>query len=249
MDAELQDQTNQIYLQTLFRKDFSLSIGAEHKRLEIKTETLTTNIQSNEFVFERTDYLSVFGGLKLDTYDNKYFPKKGVYFNGDFHNYFYASSFNTDFRNFSIAKADMGYAFSASNKLAFNLQTGGGFKLGDKSTRTLDFALGGFGNNLINNFVPFLGYDFISLTGNSYVKAFFSADYEIFRKQHIILEGNWANIDDDIFETGEWFTLPDYRGYAIGYGIDTYIGPIQIKYSYSPEQKQSKWFFNVGFWF
>ncbi len=249
VDAELQDQTNQMYVQTLFRKDFSLSIGAEHKRLEIKTETLATNIQSNEFVFEKTNYLSVFGGLKLDTYDNKYFPKKGVYFSGDFHNYFYASSFNTDFKNFSIAKADMGYAFSASNKLAFNLQTSGGFKLGDKSTRTLDFALGGFGNNLINNFIPFLGYDFISLTGNSYVKAYFSADYEIFRKQHIILEGNWANIDDDIFETGEWFTLPDYRGYAIGYGIDTYIGPIQIKYSYSPEQKQSNWFFNVGFWF
>lgn len=249
VDAELQDQTNQFYLQTLFRKDFSLSIGTEHKRLEIITETFSANNLSNDFVFEKTDYLSIFGGLKLDTYDNKYFPKKGVYFNGDFHNYLYASSFNTDFKNFSIAKADMGYAFSLSNKLAFNLQTSGGFKLGDKTTRTLDFALGGFGNNLINNFIPFLGYDFISLTGNSYVKAYFSADYEIFRKQHIILEGNWANIDDDIFETGEWFTLPDYRGYALGYGIDTFIGPIQVKYSYSPEEKQSNWFFNLGFWF
>lgn len=249
VDAELQDQTNQMYVQTLFRKDFSVSLGAEHKRLEIITETLVTNNQSNEYVFEKTDYLSVFGGFKLDSYDNKYFPKKGVYFNGDFHNYLYASNFNADFKNFSIARAEMGYAFSVSNKLAFNLQSSGGFKLGDKTTRTLDFALGGFGNNLINNFIPFLGYDFISLTGNSYVKASFSADYEIFRKQHIILEGNWANIDDDIFETGEWFTLPDYRGYALGYGVDTFIGPIQIKYSYSPEQKQSNWFFNVGFWF
>ena len=41
----------------------------------------------------------------------------------------------------------------------------------DKSTKTLDFALGGYGNNLINNFIPFIGHDFISLTGNSYVKA------------------------------------------------------------------------------
>ena len=48
----------------------------------------------------------------------------------------------------------MGYAFSASDKLAFNLRTEGGFKVGDKSTQTLDFALGGYGNYLINNFIP-----------------------------------------------------------------------------------------------
>ena len=247
--AKLKDQTNQFYLQTLFRRDFSLSAGAEHKRLTINSETIEGANQNDEFLFENTDYLSLFGGLKLDTYDNKYFPKRGVYFSGDLHTYLYASRFNEDFENFSIAKADMGYAFSVSNKLAFNLQTHGGFKLGDKSTQALDFALGGYGNNLINNFVPFLGYDFISLTGNSYVKASFSADYEVFKNHHITLEGNWANIDDDIFDSGEWFTLPDYRGYALGYAIDSFVGPIQTKYSYSPEQKQSTWYFNIGFWF
>lgn len=248
INAILHDQTNQFYLQTLFRKDFALSIGAEHKRLEIKSETIA-NTNQDEFIFENTDYFSVFGGLTLDTYDNKYFPKKGVYFNGDLHMYLFASHFNEDFESFSIAKADMGYAFSISPKISFNLQTAGGFKFGDKSTTTLDFALGGYGNNLINNFIPFYGYDFIALTGNSFVKASMSMGYEVFRKHHITLEGNWANVEDDIFETGEWFTLPDYRGYALGYAIDSFFGPIQIKYSYSPEQKDSVWYFNVGFWF
>jgi NTE family protein len=249
IDAEVQDQTNQFYLQTLFRKDFALSMGAEHKRLEIKSETISSTIPNDEFIFENTDYVSVFGNLKLDTYDNKYFPNKGVYFNGDFHMYLYASRFNESFENFSIAKADMGYAFSVSDKLAFNFQTSGGFKLGDKSTQTLDFALGGYGNNLINNFIPFIGYDFISLTGNSFVKATAIADYKIFKKHHVTIEANWANIEDDIFESGEWFTLPDYRGYGLGYAVETLVGPIQVKYSYSPEQKQSVWFFNLGFWF
>lgn len=249
IDAELQDQTNQFYLQTLFRKDFSLSLGAEHKRLEVKSETILTANPNDEFIFENTDYFSVFGNLKLDTYDNKYFPKRGVYFNGDFHMYLYASRFNQTFENFSIAKADIGYAFSMSDRLAINLQTSGGFKLGDKSTQTLDFALGGYGNNLINNFIPFIGYDFISLTGNSFVKASAIADYEVFKKHHLTIEANWANIDDDIFESGEWFTLPDYRGYGLGYAVETFVGPIQVKYTYSPEQKQGIWFFNLGFWF
>ncbi|WP_248724786.1 patatin-like phospholipase family protein [Seonamhaeicola sp. ML3] len=249
IDVELQDQTNQFYLQTLFRKDFSLSLGAEHKRLEISSETLAVGDEDDEFIFENTDYVSLFSTLQLDTYDNKYFPKKGLFFNGDLHYYFYASHFNEGFDAFAIAKADLGYAFSISDNLALNLQTSGGFKLGDKSTQTLDFALGGYGNNLINNFVPFLGYDFISLTGNSYVKAYAGLDYEIFNKHHVTLEGNWANIEDNIFDTGEWFTLPTYRGYALGYAIDTFLGPIQVKYSYSPERNKSIWFFNLGYWF
>ena len=74
-------------------------------------------------------------------------------------------------------------------------------------------------------------------------------DYQPYKKHHITLEGNWANIEDNIFGTGEWFRLPNYRGYALGYGIETLVGPIQVKYSYSPEENQSYWFFNIGFWF
>ena len=249
IDVKLRDQTNQFYLQTLFRRDFALSAGVEHKRLEINSETIIGNNPDEDFLFEKTDYISLFGNLKFDSYDDKYFPKKGVYFNGDLNIYLTASSFVADFKEFSIAKADIGYAFSVSDKWAFNFRTSGGFKFGDKSNRTLDFALGGYGNNLINNFIPFLGYDFISLTGNSYVKASAIADFEAFKNHHITFEGNWANVDNDIFDSGEWFTLPDYRGYALGYAIETFLGPIQAKYSYSPEQGEGSWFFNIGFWF
>ncbi len=250
VDAELQDQTNQLYVQTLFRKDFALSLGAEHKRFEVKSPTILSEDPDEEFLFENTDYFSVFGNLKLDTYDNKYFPKRGFYFNGDVHWYLHASRFNEDFKQFSIARADIGYAFSLSDKLAFNVQTQGGFKLGDKSTQSLDFALGGYGTNLINNFIPFAGYDFISLTANSYVKLALNANYEIFKNHHLTLEGNWANVEDNLFENGNWISLPPaYEGYGVGYAIDTFIGPVQGKYSYSPEQKEGIWFFSVGFWF
>jgi len=249
LDVELRDQTNQFYLQTLFRKDFALSLGAEHKRLSIESETITLNDETNEFQFENTDYFSVFGTLRLDTYDDKYYPTSGIYFNGDFHTYLLASNFNTDFDEFSIAKADMGYAFRLSDKFSVNLMTSGGFSVGGNGTEALGFALGGYGNNFINNFIPFLGYDFISLTGDSFVKAYGALDYEIFKKNHLTFEANWANIDNNIFETGEWFTLPDYRGYALGYGIETFLGPIQAKYSFSPEQDEGVWYFSLGFWF
>lgn len=249
VDVKLQDFTNQIYLQTLFRKDFSLRLGGEHKRLKITSETLFSDNQEDDFTFENTDYISLFGKLKYDSYSHPFFPKRGFYFNGDFHWYVGASDFNADFRPFSIAKADIGYAFSFSQKLAFKTETSGGFKIGDNSTNTLAFALGGYANNFINNFYSFYGYDFIDITGDSFVKACFTLDYEWLNKHHILLAANYANVEDRLFDTGNWLTSPDYSGYALGYSLETFLGPLEARYTYSPETGEDYWFFNLGFWF
>ncbi|WP_417619455.1 patatin-like phospholipase family protein [Oceanihabitans sediminis] len=248
LDAKLTDFTNQFYLQTLFRKDFSLTLGAEHKHLKINTKTILTNTNKDKTTFDNSDYLSLYGKLKFDTYDNKYFPKDGMYFDGDFHLYFYSSDYNNNFEQFSLAKATIGYTKSFG-KFTTNITTQGGFKVGDTGVRYLDFVLGGYGNDFINNFKSFYGYDFMSITGNSFVKGTITLDYEIFKKNHINFAANYANVEDNIFETGEWLTAPDYSGYAVGYSLDTFIGPIEAKYSWSPEAKDGNWFFNVGFWF
>ncbi len=248
VEIELNDHTNQLYFQTLFAKEYALKLGFEHKHLKITTETLST-VNNTEFTFENTDYYSLFGGLKIDTYDNPHFPNRGVFFDGRFHWYLSANGFNDAFESFSIAKANMGYAFSLSDRLSFNLQTSGGFQLGDRSTNFLNFALGGYGENFINNFDSFYGYDYVSLVGNSFVKADFTIDYELFKKHHVLFSGNFANINNNIFDDGEWLTSPDYTGYAIGYSLETFLGPIEGKYTWSPETNDSYWFFNVGFWF
>tara|TARA_R110002049_G_scaffold37208_1_gene117524 strand:- start:82853 stop:84994 length:2142 start_codon:yes stop_codon:yes gene_type:complete len=243
------DFTNQIYLQTLFRKDFYLTMGAEHKRLKLTSQTITNDNNQDETVFEKSNYFSLFGKLKLDTYDNKYFPKKGFLFDGDFHMYLYSSDFNNNFLNFSIAKATMGYSFGFLNVLSLNMESQGGFRIGEDANPYLNFGLGGYGNRFINNYVPFLGYDFIALSGDSFIKGTLTLDAEIFKKHHINFAANYANVADNLFTNSEWFLNPDYSGYALGYSIETFLGPIEAKYTWSPETKRSIWFFNVGFWF
>jgi len=251
LDIQLEDLTNQFYLQTLFRKDFSLLLGAEHKRLKITSETIVNNPNPNadKTTFENSDFFSLFGKLKFDTYSNKYFPKNGFLFDSDFHLYLSSSDFNNNFAQFSFAKANIGYAFSLSDKFSVIIGSEGGFRIGDHSNQSLSFALGGYGNNLINNFISFYGYDHISIIGDSFVKGLINLDYEFVKNHHFNLSANYANVADNIFTDGEWITIPDYSGYALGYGFDTIIGPIEAKYTWSPETSQSKWFFNIGFWF
>ena len=143
----------------------------------------------------------------------------------------------------------MGAAFPLLNNLSLNLETEGGFKLGTSNVSSFDFVLGGYGNNFINNFIPFFGYDFLSLPGNSYVKAYGRLDLEIAPKNHVMFVANISNVEDDLFRTGEWFTWPDYTGYAVGYGFESFLGPLQVYYSWTPDLNDGIFYFSLGYWF
>jgi len=251
IEIKYQDITNQFYIETLFGQIFSFGLGLEHKYLKISSQTIRNEPGNNlsSTVFDKSNYYSSFGYLKLDSFDNKYFPSKGVYFDGDFHLYLFSSDYNQTFSEFSIAKGEIGYAFTPINKFTTRIFSETGFRIGEDNPNILDFFLGGYGNNFINNFVPFYGYDFITISGDSYIKALIELDYEIFRKNHIIASANFANVENQLYSSGNWLSSPDYTGYALGYSLETLIGPVELKYSYSPEIKKNQWFFSLGFWF
>ncbi|MHA7829681.1 MAG: patatin-like phospholipase family protein [Flagellimonas sp.] len=256
INLDVTDLTNQIYLQTVLKEEFAFTVGAEHKYLNYSTRTLNqldaeidVSDSNQRTTFENSNYFSAFSQIKLDTYDDKYFPTKGLFFDGDIHLYAFSSDFNDNFAQFAIAKAKFGGVFSPLHNLSVNLGTEGGFKLGTSPVASFDFVLGGFGNDFVNNFTPFFGYDFLSLIGNSYVKGIGSLDYRFAPKHHLIFTANYANVEDDLFRTGDWFEEPNFSGYGLGYGFESFLGPIQIYYSWSPEISESNVFFSIGYWF
>lgn len=245
INVDFSDFTNQIYLQTVFIQKFLVAGGLEYKHLKLKSETLNTG----DPVIENSDYLSAFGYLKFDSFDNKYFPKSGWYFNGDVQAFFYSTDYTNTYNNFSILKAEAGIAQKLFNRTTLNIQTDGGLTIGEQTVPFFNFVFGGYGFYPLNNFKPFYGYDFLSFAGNSYVKALFQLDYEIFKKNHVNFSANFANAGDKIFESDEWLTKPSYTGYGFGYGLESIFGPIEIKHSWSPETKDHHTWFSVGFWF
>lgn len=249
IELEYSDLTNQIYVETLFRRSFLLGAGVEHKKLRYLSKTIGLDQDNNpRTLFENTNYFSTYGYLVYDTYDNSFFPKEGVFFSGDFHLYLFGVGLNENFESFSIAKAKVGYAKSWG-KFTTQVTTEGGFKIGNSDVRSFDFFMGGFGFKEIGNIVPFYGYEALSLRGNTYLKSTLTFDYEIFRKNHINLGANISNIGDNLFENGGWIDGLDYSGIALGYGLETFLGPIQLKYAYSPERDASEWYVSAGFKF
>jgi NTE family protein len=245
INIDFLDLTNQLYLQSIFAQKFLIGAGLEHKYLNIKSETLATTNP----ILDRSNYESVFAYMKYDSFDNQYFPTKGWYISSDIHNYLFSSNYTGKFNPFSIAKADIGVAVKIFKKTTFKFQTEAGFSIGDESVPFFDFVLGGYGFVSINNFRPFYGYDFLSLAGNSYLKSSATIDYEIFKKNHLNFTANYANIGNNYFDSLIWISLPKYSGYALGYGMETVIGPLEIKYTWSPETNKGYTWFSIGFWF
>jgi NTE family protein len=245
INVDFSDLTNQVYFQSIFVQKFLIGGGLEHKHLKIKSETLA-NVDR---IIDRSNYFSIFSYVKYDSFDKKYFPKRGLFFAGDIQSYLLSSNHTNTFEPFSIAKADFSVVATLFKNATVKFETDAGFSFGPDSVPFFNFILGGYGYNPINNFKYFYGYDFLSLTGNSYIKSGATLDYEIFKNNHLNFSANFANLGNRIFETIDWISIPEYSGYAVGYGLETAIGPIEMKYSWSPEQPKGFTWFSIGFLF
>jgi len=243
INVDYLDLSTRAYLQKGIAQRFLFGAGVELKYLHISSKTITTPI------IDKSSYWSGFGYVKYDSFDNKYFPKKGWSFSSDFQSYLFASDYHNDFKPFSVLQAQFSKAFSVSNSFTFKFQGDAGLPIGNDGIPFFNFVLGGYGYNSINNFKPFFGYDFVSVAANSFIKASGTIDYVFLKKNHLNFSANFANLEQNLFKTKEWISLPKYSGYAFGYGLETRIGPIEVKYSWSPESTKGYTWFSVGFWF
>ncbi len=250
------DFSNSAHVQTTFDRSYVFGLGMTHKNMYVASEMLETPTQSTA-VFDDSNYIIATSYIKLDTYDKKYFPTKGFYTDLSFQWYMWSdrneslhnfTSTSQEFSQFSQAKGIMGFATSLSENLTFQYSSEAGFTLGKEPSQVFDFHLGGNNQNYINTFVSFYGYEIGALTEQTFLKSTFAFQYQFLDNHYAILTANYARVDDNVLKGVRLFD--DIKsGYALGYSFDTFMGPIELKRTWSPETNQSYWLFNVGFWF
>jgi len=253
INLNYEDFTNQVYLQTVFGRKFAIGAGGEFKRIKVYSETISGFDNNGEpangrLYFDKSNYLNLIAYLKIDTYDKKYFQKEGALLDVDFRWYLGSSDFNENFASFSQLKGKLGYAHTFFDKFTAHFVSEAGLTIGENLNRALDFNVGGYGENFINTFIPFNGYDFAVLNGNSYLRSTLTLRYEFLPKNYLMGTANYARVGSDLFNEGRIFENTK-SGYMLGYGLDTFLGPIEFNYSWSPDHKENYWYFNVGYWF
>ena len=247
------DFTNQFFIETFFWNKLRFGTGLEQKFLEATTQTfIDTDNDGNgekQTTIETSNLISNYGYLEFDSMDHSFYPTKGFFFRGDMNIYWASIATNKTISSFSIAKGRMAYAQKLGNRVSLKLHSELGFRIGAEDMSGLNFFLGGFGNYAINNFRPFYGYDFLSLSADSYISGGFDLFYNFYGPNYFIASANFANVENSILTSGDWLSWPKFSGYALGYGLDTFLGPMDVKASYSPEVKDIIWYVSLGYRF
>lgn len=245
IQLDYNDFTTQLYAQTTFNQEFIAGLGVEHKYIKAFNES-TINGVKKKFFYNNFSYFNAYFYLKLDTYDAEYYPKKGVRLSATYRAYLSSSA--NPFSTFTQLDGSLSFVKTFYNKLTFQFITEGGTVIGNNLQETLDFHLGGTAQNLINTFRPFYGYDIADLNGTSYLKSTFILRQEFFKQNYLSFIANYARVEKDIFNRGNLFQNTK-SGYGVSYGVNSFIGPIELIYSWSPDTSKSFWYLNVGFWF
>lgn len=255
IDVRYADFTNSFFLQTTMDKKFALGVGLEQKKIEIKSSNVLSNGQ--ETFFDDSNYINAYAFLKLDTYNKEMFPTKGFYANIGL-KWFVWSDRNDDlsklavgsqpFQQFSQADGRLGFATTFYNKLTFQYTSELGYTLGKKSSLMFDYRLGGYNKNYVNNFKPFYGYETGALSNQSFIKSEFNFRYQVIEKHYATFIANYVRAEEDVFSDTDLFKNTK-SGYALGYSVETFLGPVELKYTWSPDHNEKYWLFNLGFWF
>ncbi len=239
--------SNKLFTQSIFIKNFIAGAGIEFQNIRVNSP----NLEVERRLISNENFGSAFTFLNYDTLNDKIFVKKGFYLNSKLQYYFYSTDrIDNIFEPLITLKGELGFAIPITKKLSFQFQTDGGTNFGANRINVFNFSLGNYGYREFLNLKPFYGYDIYQRFDNSYLKTLGTIQFEFYKKNFLNVSYNLGIIGNDIFSaTKNWITKPNMTGIAIGYGLDSFLGPIEFKYSWSPEIKQNFLWFNVGYTF
>jgi len=251
LNLEYQDISNYLYTQGSMHQKYAVSLGVEHKHIRSFTNTLSSDEDKNRTFFDNSHYFNILGKIEADTYDKKNFPDQGILVKATWRSFLSSTDSSDTFSPFSQFRVLMEGRWTLSDRFSFFAQGDGAISTTKSELRNFKYSLGGYGENYINNFVPFYGYDFSELEANSFLKTTGSLRYRVYKKNYIDFIANYALTSNDIvkFVKDSPFFRNANTGYSVGIGSDTYLGPFDFRYAWSPENDFNAFYFSAGFWF
>jgi len=237
--TEYFNQTAELFMQWTLDNSYSFGVGFQWQYY-IQKESVDF-FRLNE---KGNNFLNYYGFIKWDMLDHAYYPTKGfsLYSEIRFINHTGSPS------DFNMANTHI-YEnflkpFSLTKKWTILFKQYLSLTTGDSVPAPYKAYLGGLGN-YEQPILPFMGYQYESLVGNIAGVVRMDIQYE-FRKNNFLIAK--ANIGDMVQDYKKYTEGKKYSGYALTYGYNSLIGPVELSVMTS-DFKMVMFYFNLGFWF
>ncbi|WP_313027585.1 patatin-like phospholipase family protein [Soonwooa sp.] len=228
---------NEAYLQSIWKDRYALGGGLSFDYFD------TEDASGQNYNSDR--YLNLYAFVKSDTQDDKDFPTRGFYLNGEVK---VLDVFSNELEKKPVqAKADIRMSFRLSKKFTYRLNLFGGFSFGDVIPHFYQYRLGGIFEQNFNNIKAMSGYQFGQINDNNLIYASNDVQFRFNKNYYIIGNFSIANMFKD-------FGLEDtakisFSSVGITAGYKSPFGQIKLNFSQSINKQKGIFSVILGHWF
>ncbi len=228
----------QLYTQSIFRNYYSLGAG-----MEFENSLIRPVIDPTEIIPEsRYKLLNYYAFLQMDSYDNPFYPTRGIKVHSSFKLITSEDMDPITFFHARISKAE-----KLSNRLTLINHIYAGVVDGDSIPSQHLFFSGGYMDSNRNGIMPFAGFDYMEVASKNLLSLKMDLQLRLFSKIYVIgtvNAGNFKSAFYDLFTTNNILS-----GYGLTVGYHSVVGPIELSLSRSSNYGGYEGFFRIGYWF
>jgi NTE family protein len=232
------ESKTQIFTQSIFWNSYAIGAGIELEasRLKPKIDPLLGIDKSF------SSYLNYYGFLKMDTYDNFAFPKKGIKLNAQL-----KLVTEDDLPPIAFLVGQFSQAYKVSNKITYISDIYIGTVEGDTIPYQYNFYTGGLSPLLRNGILPFVGMEFMEKVSTNSMVLQGTFQFEPIPDFYFSMKASVGNLKDSF---NDLFTADEIlAGYGATISYDSFIGPLEFSLMKSANRSGMIGFVNIGFWF
>lgn len=237
--------TQEFYFSNIHWKYFDINGGIRNDVFVFKNMRASQFVGDYDFENLKNDYVSLFADARADSFDDGYFPSKGVKAGASYAWTFAGLPNHT--KNFQTVTADAKVVVPMGKRVAFIPSFSARFLLGTDIPVAYFNALGGsLPGRYVNQQIPFYGINKLAAMKN--ILTVYRTDLRVnLAKNHYITAiANYARSCDFLIS---YAVGPGYMGAALEYSYDTIFGPLTANIHWSDFTDKVGFFISAGYSF
>ncbi len=235
----------EVFLSNMKWKQFDIRAGLRNEIYDVRNIRSSQVLGDYDFDQLTNDYVSLFLDARTDTFDDGYFPTKGV--NAGLSYGWTFAGIPHKVHNFHTLKADAKVVAPIGERFAIIPSFNCRFLLGQDIPVAYFNAIGGsLAGRYIDQQMPFIGITNLSAMKNILTIYRMDLRVKVARNHYVTGIVNYAR-DCDVFNN--YVIGPGYFGAALEYSFDTIFGPLTANVHWSDITKKVGVYLSAGYSF
>lgn len=238
----------EVYLSNIRWRKFDMRAGIRNNFFRLNS-AMTDKVSGDyDFGYLTNDFLSLFGNMRADTFDDGYFPTHGFsfglgyewVFKGIKHHIDPFHAVSLDFKAVAQSRGCFAFIPSISARYMFG---------GDPALPYINVMGGSIPGRYLDQQIPFAGINYATAMANFLAVARADLRFRLFKNNYLTAMLNYALTVADIRDIANTDRAMGVFGAGLKYSYDSIIGPVELDLHWASRHYKPGMYLNIGLYF